>query len=120
MRLNNILMNTWTWAILGFFGGVFIAAMSGCGSYPIEKYHPHFIDYSRGYARKYNTQRIKPKPQCGVRSYEFIYSKENVPLSQMSGYVCFPNKEVTDALADLDEAETKDCQDKLKAEQNKK
>ena len=92
--------------------------LAGCGSYPVEKYHPTLLDFKNQKGHVYNTERIKPKPQCGVRSYKFIYA-ESIPLSSMGGYYCFKNKEVTDALADLDEAERKDCEERLRAEQNK-
>lgn len=89
-----------------------------CANYNIEKHHPIFIDKERQHGRIYNTKRIEPKPQCGQRSYEFKYSGENIPLSEMNGYICFKRKEVTDALADYDEYEREQCE-KMKEVQNK-
>lgn len=88
-----------------------------CGSYPIDKYHPTLVDIKNQKGHVYNTERIKPKPQCGQRSYQFKYA-QSIPLSQLAGYYCFKNEEVTMALRDFDEAEYEDCQ-KMKEVQNK-
>lgn len=96
---------------------ILLTFLVGCASYDVSYLHPTLLDPKKEKAYVYNTERIKPKPQCGKRSYQFIYA-QTIPMSQMAGYYCFHKDEVGKALRDFDEAEYEDCQ-KMKEAQNK-
>ena len=64
------------------------AVVSGCG-FDIFKSTPTFLDPVRGYGRVYKARPI-PNVKCGDPDYEFYYSQSNVPIADMSAYVCVP------------------------------
>lgn len=72
---------------------LFMPIFVGCATYKIETNTPTFLDPARGYGRIYKAEKIEPKA-CGEPDYQFVYSKNNIPISEMQGYVCLPADQV--------------------------
>lgn len=72
---------------------VFMPIFVGCATYKIETNTPTFLDPVRGYGRVYTAEKIEPKA-CGEPNYQFVYSKKNIPINEMQGYVCLPADQV--------------------------
>ena len=68
---------------------VFMPIFVGCATYKIETNTPTFLDPARGYGRVYTAEKVEPKA-CGEPNYQFVYSKKNIPINEMQGYVCLP------------------------------
>jgi hypothetical protein len=66
-------------------------------NYDIKHATPEFIDASRGYARIYKAQD-KANPECGEPKYEFVYTGQNINMSDMSGHICLPTEQVQEIL----------------------
>lgn len=69
-----------------------LSAVVSCG-FDITEVHPHQLDPTRGYARIYEFYKVKPA-KCGDPDFDVRYTGEKKPISEMSGYSCFPTDEV--------------------------
>lgn len=92
-----------------------VLANASC-SFDITKIHPHFLDVSKGYARVYRAEKIKPE-QCGDPDYEFVFTGEKKPIAEMSGYACIPVEEVQELLKHYDEHKRKQCPNEFRADE---
>ena len=72
---------------------VFMPIFVGCAKYQIENNTPIFLDTTKGYGRIYTAEKTEPKA-CGEPNYTFVYSKKNIPINEMNGYVCLPVDQV--------------------------
>lgn len=65
----------------------------GCAHYDINKNTPIFLDTKQGIGRIYKAEKTTPQ-SCGAPDYLFKYSNQNIPIKDMSGYVCLSPDQV--------------------------